>query len=378
MNEYIDTLGFRSVDKVYKAVKERFPDVKRSDVQEYLSSLGTQSKTDISAKAMRGKMGKSYSSYINTYQMDIFIHNRKNYLLIINVNTRYAHISDVMKSKSVKDVLPEIKSFVNEFKPQIISCDNEAAFTSKDTIEFLTANDVELRVVTEQIHSSLGIINRLCRTLRDMSYLMKDSSLSECVDNYNHTYHRMIGMKPITMQKDSDLEEMYISHCIFENKLRLRNLSKEIKPKTRVRYIVDDNKMSKIRYRLSPCYYIIDSIDNFKCVIMAKDGSSKSVPLFRVVKLKPSETRVPFADTIEGTSRGMIDSILDYNTNRKLVKVKFILPDGDYETQTIPVSYLREQIPTRISDLEMDYLHSHPELGIKGRSIVKKNSDGGV
>ena len=363
MNSFIDTLGFRSISKVYKAVKERFPDVKRSDVQEYLNSLGVQSKIKPSV------MGKSYSAYINSYQMDLFIYNRKYYLLAINVNTRYGYISDVLKSKSTRDVLPEIKTFVERFKPQIISCDNEAAFTSRETLEYLISVDVELRVITEQIHSSLGIINRFCRTLRDMNALV-EASLDELVDIYNNTYHRMIGMKPSTMQSDSDLEERYILHCIQENKKRLKHV--DIKKGMKVRYVLDEQKMKKTRYRLSPCYYVVDAVDQFKCVLMARDGSSKSVPIFRVIKLKPSETRVPFADTIEGTSRGMIESIVDYNTSNRSVKVKFVLPDGSYEQQTIPVSYLREQIPTRVSDLEMKYVHDHPELEVVGRTIRKR------
>lgn len=363
MNSFIDTLGFRSISKVYKTVKERFPDVKRSDVQEYLNSLGVQSKIKPSV------MGKSYSAYINSYQMDLFIYNRKYYLLAINVNTRYGYISDVLKSKSTRDVLPEIKTFVERFKPQIISCDNEAAFTSRETLEYLISVDVELRVITEQIHSSLGIINRFCRTLRDMNALV-EASLDELVDIYNNTYHRMIGMKPSTMQSDSDLEERYILHCIQENKKRLKHV--DIKKGMKVRYVLDEQKMKKTRYRLSPCYYVVDAVDQFKCVLMARDGSSKSVPIFRVIKLKPSETRVPFADTIEGTSRGMIESIVDYNTSNRSVKVKFVLPDGSYEQQTIPVSYLREQIPTRVSDLEMKYVHDHPELEVVGRTIRKR------
>ena len=105
---------------------------------------------------------------------------------------------------------------------------------------------------------------------------------------------------------------------------------------------------------------------------MANDGSIKSVPLYRIVKLKPSETRIKFAETIEGTSRGIIDEIVDYNTKNKSAKVKFKLPESDkFQIQTIPVRYLREQIPTRISDLEMEFLKKHPEYKLDGRNIVE-------
>ena len=374
MDNYIDNLGFRSLDKVYKAVKEKFPDIKKSDVKEYLESLGAENKNELKPKTMRSKMGKSYSAFIGGYQIDLFIYKRKYYLLAININTRYGYISKPIKNKSVHEVLPEIKIFVDRFKPQIISCDNEPAFTSKDTIDYLISKDIELRIITEQLHSSLGIINRFCRTIRDMLFKSKSLTLEEAIEIYNNSYHRMIGMKPKDMQNDSELEEMYISRSIFENKAKIKKLHENIKVGSKVRFINEyENKLKKIRYKLSPYYYVVDSIDNFKAAIMAKDGSIKSVPLYRIVKLKPSETRIQFAETIDGTSRGVIDEIIDYNTKNKSAKVKFTLPDGNHQIQTIPIRYLREQIPTRVSDLEMEFLKKHPdEYELQGKNIVKK------
>ena len=372
MDAFIDNLGFKSLDKVYKAVKERFPDIKRSDVKEYLESLGVESKSEINPKVMRSKMGKSYSGIIGSYQIDIFIYQRKYYLLAININTKYGYISKSIKNKSVHAVLPEIKIFVDKFKPDSISCDNEPAFVSKDTVEYLISKDIELRVITEQVHSALGIINRFCRTIRDMLFQSKNLTLEEAIKIYNNSYHKTIGMKPIDMQKDSELEEMYISKCIFENKAKIKKLHENIKPGTKVRFINEyENKLQKIRYKLSPYYYIVDSIDNFKAAIIANDGSIKSVPLYRIVKLKPSETRIKFAETIDGSSRGIIDEIVDYNIKNKSAKVKFKLLNGKFQEQTIPVRYLREQIPTRISDLEIEFLKKHPEYKLEGRKIVK-------
>lgn len=199
-----------------------------------------------------------------------------------------------------------------------------------------------------------------------------DKTLKECVKMYNNSYHRMIGMKPTTMLHDSELEEAYISKCIFENRGKIKKLHEEIKPGMKVRYVLDKNANKKIRYKLSPDYYIVDSIDNFKAGIMAKDGYVKSVPLFRIVKLKPSETRVQFAETIEDSSRGVINKIIDYNTKNKTVKAEFKTGDGGVEIQTIPLSYIRDQYPTRVSDLEMEFLDKHPdEYKLDGRYITK-------
>ena len=135
--------------------------------------------------------------------------------------------------------------------------------------------------------------------------------------------------------------------------MKIRDFRKEIKKGMKVRYILDYNKNNKKRYKLSPKYYVVDSIDNFKAVIYASDGSVKTVPLYRIVKLKPSEKNVEFAETFENTSRGIIEDILDYNPINKSATVRFKIPDGSFETQTIPIRYLREQFPTRVSDLEM-------------------------
>ena len=229
-----------------------------------------------------------------------------------------------------------------------------------------------MRVFTDQVHSALGILNRFCRTLRDL-LARGETSIKQCVKIYNNTYHRIIGTKPKIMLHDSDLEEAYISRCIFENKAKIKKLHDEIKPGMKVRYVLDANRNEKTRYKLSPSYYIVDSIDNFKAAIIARDGYVKSVPLYRIVKLKSSETRVPFAETIEGSSRGIIEDMIDYNPKNKSAKVRFKLPDGNYEAQNIPISYLREQEPTRVSDLEMDFLEKHSDqYKLEGRYLAIK------
>ena len=119
------------------------------------------------------------------------------------------------------------------------------------------------------------------------------------------------------MLNDRELEENHILECISENKLKMEQLHRDFKPGAKIRYIVDSDKTKKQRFNLSPCYYVIDSVDNFKAAIIAKDGSSKTVPLFRIVKLKEKETKVPFAETIEGSIRGIIEKIVDYNPKSK-------------------------------------------------------------
>ena len=65
--------------------------------------------------------------------------------------------------------------------------------------------------------------------------------------------------------------------------------------------------------------------------------------------------------------------MIDYNPKNKSAKVRFKLPDGSYEIQNIPISYLREQEPTRVSDLEMDFLEKHSDqYKLEGRYLTIK------
>ena len=65
--------------------------------------------------------------------------------------------------------IPSHPSFVmmSQHSPRRL-CD-ESAFTSKIVLNTLTSHNVSLRIITEQRHSALSIVDRFIRTLRDMN-----------------------------------------------------------------------------------------------------------------------------------------------------------------------------------------------------------------
>ena len=99
----------------------------------------------------------------------IIIGNGKYCLLCININTRFKHTSKKIPSKTTSYVLQVIKILVETHEPVIIFCDNDGTFTSRETVEYLVNKKIELKVFTEHLHSSLGIINRACRTLKSLT-----------------------------------------------------------------------------------------------------------------------------------------------------------------------------------------------------------------
>ena len=80
------------------------------------------------------------------------------FLILININTRYAHA--IPTERKTKEAINEILStFISTHPVTSIVCDDESAFTSKIVLNTLTSHNVSLRIITEQRHSALSIVD---------------------------------------------------------------------------------------------------------------------------------------------------------------------------------------------------------------------------
>ena len=128
-----------------------------------------------------------------------------------------------------------------------------------------------------------------------------------------------------------------------------------------------------MRHKVSVGSYKIDSIEGNNYVIIAKDGTTKKVPRYRLIPVEPSE-RIPLADTMEeyNANRGVIEEILDYDDKKKKYKVKFTVPGSDSYTDYIPVRNMREQAPTRLSKMEREFFNKNKaRFTVKGVTISR-------
>ena len=385
VKSFIDSFPYKSVEKVWSAVKIRFPKVRKKDITEYLK---TKPK-DVVPKTNKHLQRKTYTNYIGGWQIDLLVSSKNEdtsawhdgmkitgnryYLLCININTRFIHASSAITSKQTSSVLPKIKEFVELYKPVVLFCDNEGAFTSRETVEYLISKDIELKVITEQVHSSLGIINRACRTLRDMlkSNDIRDDKLHEMIKIYNDTVHSSTGMSPNYMASHPKVEELYIINCILKDIGVINDNDYDLEINSLVRYVLDKKTFAKVRHKVSVGAYKIESVEGNNYVIIAKDGTTKKVPRYRLIPCKG----VPLADTIEeyNANRGVIDEILDYDHKHQKYKVRFVVPNGKPYEDIIPVRNMREQAPTRLSNLEREYFNKHKDkYEVHGTKIIPK------
>ena len=109
-----------------------------------------------------------FANHLHAYQMDLLeqshirgaehssSHDRpadypQYFLILINVNTRYAHA--IPTERKNKETINQILSeFISNHAINSIVCDDESAFTSKLVLDTLTSHNVSLRIITESIY----------------------------------------------------------------------------------------------------------------------------------------------------------------------------------------------------------------------------------
>jgi hypothetical protein len=88
--------------------------------------------------------------------------------------------------------------------------------------------------------------------------------------------------------------------------------------------------MKKIRYKVSPFYFIIFEINGKSFTISATNESVNTETRSRIIPLKSNENNsLKQAKTIPGTSGGSIVEILSYNSKKNTYKVRFEVDSSD-------------------------------------------------
>ena len=330
-------------------------------------------------------MGNKFSAIRDIYQMDIYFTEeyKTPYLLAVNVNTKYAWASK-LKSKNADDVLAVFPKFVEECHPVGIECDAEKAFSSYRFVDYCQQHHIQLKVVLNSLHSELSIINRLCRTLRSMtSDSRSDPDITSYVKKYNKRYHEKIKMAPRDMQFNTNNELRYIYDQLAirdeKNKLLLRDENK-IEKHDKVRYILDEKQhrfsKNQHKHKLSKYYYLVEYIHSpYLYDIVARDGSVKTVPRYRLLKL-PSSKGFEYAPSIEDESNYMIyDEIMDYhpvlrkdgsvNPQKSKYVVRVISRDKTgrklKKQLLLGIMEVRVDRPTDMSKLEREFYQKHKD-----------------
>ena len=321
-----------------------------------------------------------FANHQHAFQMDLLEQSRSNesiypkyFLILINVNTRYAYaIPTERQNKNAINAL--LTEFINTHDIKSIVCDDEAAFTSKLVVDTLTEHNVSLRIITEQRHSALGIIDRFIRTLRDMNIPTVKSEhqsndpkyrdfsvkrMNKLLDIYNNTVHSSTNHTPAEMEQDPKLEKQYITEKLYELERKRKQKDFELLPDTYVRYILPKDAHMKSRFKVSPEVYKISHKQGNAYVLIAHDGTIKTVSRWRIIPLSNTlPQKFKFGSSF-GNNNGTVQEILNYNPRTHKYTVLFSMPDGSTYEDIIPETFLRGATPQIMAPIERAFHENH-------------------
>ena len=264
---------------------------------------------------------KTYSRVPGGFIGDIFFNKSKfACLLLININTRKAYgyalnnvevkpigqtndygnqVYEISYSttnkKTTSNLINVFKQFLNDIDHKITSLrfDNESAVKSKQFQTMLRNNGIKFVPVVEGSHTSLSLIDRLCRTIRDISYnmgikILTQNDINKVLNVYNNMYHsslsKMLAKKitPNEVNDNPELEQQIINYCIDYNKqLKVLHPEIELQVGQICKVYQPFDKFKKRRRLLKKDYYkIVNKTGNIYTVQNVRNNKKIDVPRY--------------------------------------------------------------------------------------------------
>jgi hypothetical protein len=200
-----------SYSELYKRAKQAHPKITQNYVKEWIKKQSIYQKNYKPVKKKEFKPIYSETPY--SFQIDLtFIPEYKkinnNYSVLftaININTRYAY-AYIMKDKSMKSIMNVMKQFDEKTIIHSFTCDYGTEFNNIEFKKYCDDNNITIYFVLNDSHK-LGIINRFHRTLKELLQKAMDAKnslkwidfIDKVIHNYNHSYHRGIGIEPVNV-----------------------------------------------------------------------------------------------------------------------------------------------------------------------------------
>ena len=223
IEQYYEAYNFPSVNKLYTLLRDDKHDVKKKDIEEYLNKK-EEVQIFKEAKKSKKKLGHITSPQPNfSWQVDIYYLMKyykankgfKYILACIDIFTRKLYCIP-MKNKDNDEVKLALKLLFKEagVYPDVITSDNDATLLSNECQQLFIKDNIIHDVVPKDDHASLGLIDRVARTLKTVLHkrFVKSGTtnwidnLSTVVNQYNNTPHSAIDdIKPNDAEKPENI-----------------------------------------------------------------------------------------------------------------------------------------------------------------------------
>ena len=315
-------IGFKSENKI-RALQRIFPG-KKVNIYEHTSYFPLKS----NKKYQLHKVSSRYS-----YIIDLMFVDKLCYLVMINVNTRYLYVELVNQilfdndsensekrqrfAKYEKSADNYLKTLDKIIKSGVIikhlTFDGEGSFNSRKAQNYYNSHGIHWRTAprmkmgnypdfmkreqkqtkTDPMHSSLGLIDRVIRTLRDMAYNMRvgiitPSIMNELVRQYNNAPHKTLSkyagksVSPKQVNDDKELESYIVMNICKENYNIMMSDGFYLNKGMSVKLYNEKDGMMKRRTNVQPGKYKVIGFANGLYRVVDEKNNIQSIPRFKL------------------------------------------------------------------------------------------------
>lgn len=318
-----NTIAFKSSDKI-KALQSIYPN--KNELNQTTSSYFPL-KQNIKRYQLH-KVAKRGS-----YLIDLMFVDKLCYLIAININTRYLYAvlinniifddkdNDDSKIQHFSKTSKDAVTFINKLDQLIksgvnikhLTGDGEKAFNSDLAKAYYISHNITWHTVprlqmgtypdfmskeqkqmkTDPMHGSLGIIDRVIRTIRDMAYNLQIGTITpnvmkEIVNQYNNAPHKTLSkyagfsVSPQMVNIDPDLEEYIVRRITQENYIIKCQPGFNIPLNTQVKVYNEHDSLMKRRSIIRPGIYHVIGFNNGLYEVIDDKNNVQLIPRTKI------------------------------------------------------------------------------------------------
>ncbi len=320
VRDLIRNQPFKTIKHVLPQVRTRFRIAKRSRVAKLLSEIPHDRHLS-EYKNLKPYMVKIFSVEPNTWFHDIFDNGRNTLVLqghtpvgaprywhiFIGTNTRYA-VALPLRDRSAQAINETLSRFLQQYHPVKLTSDKELGFRAEVNKQLCRNHRCRLQFIADKNHSTLGLVDRFIRTLRDMNMptahdrkqstdpvykVISEGLMERLMNNYNNAFHTSSGCTPHEMFTTPELEKEHVFKHLRLREGQQRMSDFKLKPGMYVRYRLPRDGFAKRRSQYSLEQYPIVSVKGNMYTLSASDGTRRLFPRFRLVMVTRDGSKNP-------------------------------------------------------------------------------------
>lgn len=246
--------SFGGTEALYHALKKT---KKRKDIKKWLETKDSYTlhkpvrKKFNKRRTIVGKMNQQFQADLVDMRMLSQYNNNYNYILTcIDVLSKYAWAIPI-KDKKAQTVISAFKIIFSERIPNLLQTDAGKEFINKSFQNYLKSSKIGF--FTTQNDTKSSIVERFNRSLKTKmwKYFTEFNTkryidvIDKLVYSYNHTYHRSIGMEPISVNEGN--ESIVWSSLYGKQIKKKKRMHSELK-------VGDTVRISKVKLRFEKGY----------------------------------------------------------------------------------------------------------------------------